>query len=352
LLVVGCGGAEAVSSISDEVIYGSDDRSEYFEAGATAQDRLTKSVVALVPWSKLSPSGELDPAVPSLGTVRELCPEERFAEQPVAAFCSGVLVDWDTVLTAGHCVHQLALQDFAVTFDYHYAEPGRLALDAGDSYTVSAIIAEALVRPGDEVLLDYALLRLDEPVRAPRRPARIVLDPALFEIGDQLMVAGSSSGTPVKVDEAARLQALREQADYFVARTDTARGSSGGGAFSREGALLGVLARGAVDLTETTEGCNETVHIPDGEMAEEEFTYAFRAIEAWCADDPDVSSLCRDDCGAICEGADLDPTGMGAVGGCSFAESRPLEQWPISLFLPVLASARRIRRRRVPPHRR
>ena len=154
LSLVGCSGAESISSVSDEIIYGSDDRSEFFEASAAARDRLTESVVALVPWSKLSPNGGLDPAVPSLGTVRELCPEERFIEQPVAAFCSGVLVDWDLVLTAGHCVHQLALEDFAVVFDYHYEEPGRLAFDAGDAYGGNAVVTEALVRPGDEVLLD------------------------------------------------------------------------------------------------------------------------------------------------------------------------------------------------------
>src|SRR6266850_2085585 len=90
---------------------------------------------------------------PSWGDAKGLCPGERFSVQPAAAFCSGVLVDWDLVLTAGHCARVYALGDFVVAFDYFYQAPGELALV--DLREPVELVAEALDPAGTEPRLDY-----------------------------------------------------------------------------------------------------------------------------------------------------------------------------------------------------
>jgi hypothetical protein len=96
------------------LVYGVDGRSEYFERAEPAvRERLALSSVALVPNLWLDgASGELTAAAPTSRELDGVCPDERFGDQPSIAFCTGVLVDWDLVLTAGHCVRVLALDDF------------------------------------------------------------------------------------------------------------------------------------------------------------------------------------------------------------------------------------------------
>ena len=93
---------------------------------------------------------------------------EPFADEDAAAFCSGVLVDWDLVLTAGHCVHLLALQDFWVVFRLRLRFPGHIAASDTDLATPIAVVSEALDPEGVEPRLDYAWI--GSPTRW-RRPA-------------------------------------------------------------------------------------------------------------------------------------------------------------------------------------
>jgi len=60
-----------------------------------------------------------------------------------------------------------------------------------------------------------------------------------------------------------------------------------------------VLARGGDDLREREDGCLESIRKPT-ETAEEQYTYAARALEGLCESGP-ASSLCRSDCGDPCE---------------------------------------------------
>jgi hypothetical protein len=109
---------------------------------------------------------------PSLCTLQGLCRGERFVDQPAAAFCTGVLVDWDLVLTAGHCVHLFALEDFVVLFDYDYSAPGVLT-SKGETRAPVEVVSEALDPQGVDPRLDYAWIRLDSPVSSPRKPVAV-----------------------------------------------------------------------------------------------------------------------------------------------------------------------------------
>lgn len=115
---------------------------------------------------------------------------------------------------------------------------------------VAEIVNEALDSGVDEERLDYAWLRLEEPVAPPREPSPIRARPAL-KLDDTVTSIGSSGGVPMKFDAGGRVRDLHEeQSDYFVSDSDTSHGQSGGGAFDADLALIGILARGGNDWTE------------------------------------------------------------------------------------------------------
>jgi hypothetical protein len=302
------------------LIYGADDRREYFELAAPDERALMSgAAVALLPRSALrrTETGiEID--APTWSELANVCPDERFAGEPAAAFCSGVLVDWDLVLTAGHCLRLLALQDFAVVFGYLYDAPDHLALGPDDVANPVEIVHEALDPEGASPRLDYGWLRLDRPVRPPHHPAGVRLHPAPAP-DDPLIAIGAGGGIPLKWDAGGRVGDARAGVgDYFFASTDTSGGSSGGGAFDASHALLGVTARGAPDLAASEAGCATIVHEPDGSEAAEQFTYAARAVEGLCGAHPEASTLCRTDCGEPCEALPPAP----AAAGCDVAGER------------------------------
>jgi len=304
LIVLGCSASsESAAHLDNAIVYGSDDRKEYFEVtDPAARALMSESLVAIVPraWITNTPAGPLLTA-PSWGDAGGLCPDEPFADEPAAALCSGVLLDWDLVLTAGHCLRQLALDDLAVVFHYHYDSPGELAFSNADVVEPLEILSEKLDPAGNVPRLDYAWLRLKTPVSPRREPASVRVTARPMEVGAPIISVSTGGGTPMKLDSGGRVRDPRSASlDYFIADTDTVKGSSGGAAFDEELALAGILVRGAPDLVSTDEGCQVTRHEADGQLAAEQFTYAAAAVAELCSEDESASSLCRGDCGDPC----------------------------------------------------
>jgi hypothetical protein len=333
----GCAASsDAVDSERRAVVYGDDDRVEYFDvSSASERDLMSGSVVAFVPHSSIKLSdGAIRFDAPSLGQAANLCPGEAFAEQPAAAFCSGVLIDWDLVLTAGHCVHLLALSDFRVVFGYYYDRPGHLATSLSDVATPIEIVADRLDPQDVSPRLDYALLRLEHAVAPPHRPVPVYIDPPRVASGDPVVSIGAGSGVPLKLDAGGEVQDVRSKTvDYFTATTDTSGGSSGGGAFDHQGALIGVLARGADDLTLTSNGCQATNRLPDSPAAQEQFTFVHSAVDELCGHDPGASSLCRSDCGDPCHA--LPPT---EDAGCTIGSRLQADRDPRRALVAICIS--------------
>ena len=89
------------------VIYGEDSRLEYYQLAAddVMKRRVMYSTGLLVRPSDITVQGQrvlLNSY--TLGEAQGLCPDELFANQPEPGFCSGVLIDDDLFLTAGHCM--------------------------------------------------------------------------------------------------------------------------------------------------------------------------------------------------------------------------------------------------------
>lgn len=347
LAVFGCGG-EAPSSHSlgqgsQAFINGEDDRREYFELTEAAQRAaLERFAVVLMTESAAEALAAGDTErLPTWGTVDRLCPDEPFIEQPSAAFCSGVLLDWNVVLTSGHCIDAVPLSELRVVFNYFYRSPDELALSGADVYEVRRVLASRRDPESGGERLDFAWLELQEEVRPPHEPARAYTRGRGANLDEPVISVGAGGGVPLKLDQGGRVQDVRtELDDYLIADTDTTQGSSGGPLFDASFAVLGSMARGAVDFAFTDAGCYVTNVESEPSAAQEQFTYVHRAVEGLCDGHPN-QPLCQVDCEQPCAadgpfaGADSD--------GCTLGAAAPRSRAPLALLLAlgaVLAARR------------
>jgi hypothetical protein len=258
-------------------VNGVDDRREYFElTEAWQRTALEQFTVALMSDSAAAAltSGHVG-ELPTWGEINGLCAGEPFGDQPAAAFCSGVLVDWNLVLTSGHCVSGLPQASLRVAFNYFYSSEGELALSEDDVYPVRRVVMAQRddATPDEGERLDFGWLELESPAREPHRPAPTYTRSRGASESDRVISIGAGGGVPIKWDEGGRVRYTRSEFDdYLIADTDTSQGSSGGGLFDENLVLLGSLARGAADFVRTDAGCYATSTESDPSAAREQFT--------------------------------------------------------------------------------
>lgn len=347
VVTLSCAGGETTESRSQPVIHGADDRRDYYQVDdAALEGVMQQSVVALIPNAYLRGSALADEVVPSYGEAETLCEGQPFAEQPAAAFCSGVLVDYDLVLTAGHCVRALSLADFSVVFDYYYAEVDRLALGSSSIYPGREVPTFRRDPSGQRPRLDFGFVRLARPVDDTRRPLAVHTQLPRLDAGQPLLAIGAGGGLPLKLDRGSLLSDSRAAAaDYFTATSDTSRGSSGAPALDDALTLVGILSRGGSDFV-SEQACNVEAVLPDGAPVEEQYTYAHRAVQQLCAES--TSSLCRSDCESPCEAR---RAATASDSGCRMVEARH-GRGPALPFIPCafglvswVLTLRRVQRR-------
>ena len=174
-------------------------------------------------------------------------PDEAFTTQPAAATCSGVLIDDQLVLTAGHCVGEDAIcDDRLLVFHYAITDPERApTLDEGAIYRCKSISLRRYGLDPSGGRYDYAFVELDRPVNSARQP--VTLGPDDPPSGSMLTVIGYPSGLPVKIDAGAELLLRRPCRDYFTLSSDTFQSSSGSGVFDEFGRLVRIFARVGTD---------------------------------------------------------------------------------------------------------
>lgn len=263
--------AAAEKSAGDKVIYGADDRLDYFQA-APDMRKLADSVVSLWRASGVTPAAEggFLLATENYGDSMGLCQQEPYREQPIGAFCSGSLVGPDLVMTAGHCVRsEEECADIKFVFGFALKKAGESpsAAASSDVYSCGRIVKRYLNESYGALGADFALVKLDRPVegRAPLGISR-GSGPAKDE---QMFVIGHPSGLPVKIAGGA---AVRDPSPdgYFVANLDTYGGNSGSPVFSaRTGLVAGILVRGENDFV-YQDGCRVSNVVPsDGGRGED-----------------------------------------------------------------------------------
>lgn len=295
----------------DKMIYGDDNRVDFY-AMTASKKALADSVVSF--WENSSVKYDSNSNSYKLKTVNfadrlNLCPDERFSEQPIGAFCSGSLVGKDLVMTAGHCVTDQAKCDsIKIVFGYAVKLPNSQAvtsMPASQVYSCKQIIKRQV---GPEPTADnpqavglgpdYALIKLDREV-IDHKPLSINRNGDLKK-GTRLFVIGYPVGLPVKMADDSTVRNT-QQDGYFVADLDTFGGNSGSPVFNASTNLIeGILVRGDTDFKITPAGCKVSYRTEQNGGRGEDVTYASilapfipadKSLNTQTATDIDTSSI-------------------------------------------------------------
>ncbi|MBI4964408.1 MAG: trypsin-like peptidase domain-containing protein [Desulfomonile tiedjei] len=243
-----------------KVIYGIDDRQDIWElSSADPMKSQADSVVALFEAGSITDNGNGTSSLQTtkFRTARNLCPEERFGEQPVGAFCTGFLVAPDIIATAGHCANASNVQDvrFVFGFEMENETKARLIIDNNEIYRGVNIIGRQEIASG----ADWALIRIDRAVT--NHPVLQVRKSGKINDNQSVYVIGHPSGLPKKVAGGSAVR-KNESPEFFVANTDTYGGNSGSPVFNANSHQVeGILVRGETDFV-TQGNCTVSLVCP------------------------------------------------------------------------------------------
>jgi V8-like Glu-specific endopeptidase len=174
-----------------------------------------------------------------------LCPEERFRNQPSAANCSGTLVAPDVIMTAAHC-YDLAKQtckDYVWVFDYKVAKENQATVTVSSDKVYECqevILKEMNLKEG----FDHALIKLKRKVTD--RDFAQFRSSGTIAVKDSLVLIGHPSGLPTKISgDAFVLEVLKNS---FLTNVDAFSINSGSGVFNATtGEVEGILSSGRAD---------------------------------------------------------------------------------------------------------
>jgi V8-like Glu-specific endopeptidase len=228
-----------------KVIYGQDDRREYYEISNAKIKQIADATLAMVAPINLKEFSQNEVHLSgSTLQAQGMCSTERFANQITAANCSGFLITPTTLVTAGHCIqsesdcgHYRWVKNFKMT----YPDQNNFALSSQDVFHCKRIIKRDLNNIDKN---DFAVLELDRPVNGvvplkTRKSGKI-------KKGESLVVLGHPSGLPLKIAGGASVRDIKDK--FFVANLDTYGGNSGSAVINAKTLLVeGILVRGDQD---------------------------------------------------------------------------------------------------------
>jgi hypothetical protein len=316
--LVGCSQAtdEVSARVQEPVVYGEDRRVQYYEISDPALRTLVASTsIALVSQDNVRiVDGGVVLNGPTWQAQDGLCADVTFGADPVVAYCSGVLIAPDLVLTAGHCLSAYDCTRMALVRNFRRSSGTDLeTIGIDDLRFCGSVVAWNSGEDNADDRTDFAWIKLDHPLDSGQNDPRWVFLPEGARVdGTAVMSFGYGAGGPVKLDTGRISDARLASRDFLLTNLDAFAGMSGAPILDQQDHLIGIDNRGAPDLVvDPVEGCKRPNVLPEG-MGMEAATYAMRALEALCEQEPR-----RDICGDIAGGHSR-VTG----GGCRVSSSR------------------------------
>lgn len=266
-------------NITPKVIYGDDNRADVYQIPSAQVREIADSTVALIPSRSLKKDaqGVIQIETSVFGKEMNLCKTEPYYDQPTAANCSGSLVGEDLIATAGHCISandcSRGTYSFVFGFRMQDEKTATTSVSSDEVYMCKEIVAREYT--GNQ---DYALVRLDRPVRGHRI---LSLQTTPVQPGDDIYVVGHPSGLPTKVADGAKVRRWYNGA-YFDANLDTYGGNSGSAVFNaRTHEVVGILVRGAQDFIYDRENkCTKSNQCSDDSCRGEDVTNISYIVQA------------------------------------------------------------------------
>jgi V8-like Glu-specific endopeptidase len=243
------------------VVYGEDNRKEVYQAEPLHQ-KLANSTAGMVAKYMFDRDGD-DFNIKHRMTLEEglnICPTERFAQQPLLANCSGFLVADDVLVTAGHCYKGMA-HDACNTHVWVFG----LELTARDTINLDKINKDNLYKCKQVVKAtlnneqDFAVIKLDRKVKG-RTPLKF-RKKGKVDSKSEMLVIGHPSMLPTKVATGGTIL-LNFDKYQFTTSLDTFQGNSGSAVFNADSGLLeGILVSGKTDYIPSVETDEESCQV-------------------------------------------------------------------------------------------
>lgn len=247
----------SVTAGQHKIIYGTDNRMDYFEASDNLLKEVARSTVSMMTADRLSTRGQTTSIyAKGLGDFYGLCTDQPFFDQPSASDCSGFLVGPKTIVTAGHCVlDQEICEKTKFVFDYMATKPGqsKYKVPTSSVYECKKLVKSVYNNYFGEDGNDYAVIELDREV-TDRQPLKFRKSGRISS-GDEVALLGYPSGLPLKIAAGGFVNDNSNNI-YFSTDLDAFGGNSGSAVVNTvTGEVEGILVRGGEDYVETDDGC-------------------------------------------------------------------------------------------------
>lgn len=254
---------------SQKVIYGDDNRLDWYESSNTMYRDLALSTAAMINKNSLIKKSDYFTISGTTLRGRGVCANERFADQITSANCSGFLVGDDLLVTAGHCIkNEKDCANYSWVFDFRLKFKGDKGITVSQNsvYNCKNIIERKQDSFGKD---DYALIRLSKQVTG--KTPLTYRKTGKIKKGASLVVIGHPTGLPTKIADGAHVR--RRKNKYFVANLDTYGGNSGSAVFNaKTSEVEGILVRGATDYI-SRNGCRQSNRVGNNAGRGEDVTY-------------------------------------------------------------------------------
>lgn len=238
------------SMASTKIVYGLDDRKEFYESSEQFK-KWSRASAAM--FGRFQLKDKVDHYEIFSSTLEEhgVCSSERFANQVAGAGCSGFLVSKNLLVTAGHCItEQSDCENYLWAFDYQLNYPGEkvTTIDKKNTYGCRKIVERYF---NFFTKNDYALIELDRNVEG-RTPLKYRTR-GKVQKDEPLVLMGYPNGVPLKI--AAGAVVRKRKWKHFRANLDAFTMNSGSAVINTNtGVVEGILVGGGEDFNEIN-GC-------------------------------------------------------------------------------------------------